>query len=197
VLIAKSHGCEVRTFSTNNQLDDVAYLNIKNNCWKGNNGWVIIADCDELLMATQTEYGFDENKINLVRGTGYNMVNMEDNLDVYHMKSAIRAESYDKVYAFYAPDFEEINYAPGAHTCEPKTKLWRMGEIGIKQNDFIARTFHFKYINVDYMIARHAEFAKRLSTNNLQNGYGGHYLYTPEQIREEFENARKNAVELW
>ena len=46
------------------------------------------------------------------------------------------------------------------------------------------------------MIARHAIFASRLSDENKLKGYGGHYEYTPEQIKAEFLDARKKSIKI-
>lgn len=42
---------EVRTFTTNNELNEAAFLEIKNNAWKENRDydWQIVVDCDEFL----------------------------------------------------------------------------------------------------------------------------------------------------
>jgi hypothetical protein len=56
VEIAKSHGCNVISWSSNNIIDDNKYKEIKNNCWKGlNDGWVIMIDMDEFLCIKENE----------------------------------------------------------------------------------------------------------------------------------------------
>jgi hypothetical protein len=46
------------------------------------------------------------------------------------------------------------------------------------------------------MIARHKAYGERLSDENLKKGWGGHYLYSAEQITKEFNEARKQSIRL-
>lgn len=191
VKIALENDCEVITYKTNGKLDDTKYLEIKNNCWKVCNGWVIVADCDELIDISNYILTLEENEGNtLLRFNAFNMVNMADNLDIDSINYGLRAESYDKSYCFDARFVSEINYSAGCHSASP---------IGskISYSNYIYNAYHYKYINPDYMVIRHANFAKRLSEINLKKGYGGHYLQTESQIRNEFLNARKNAKLIW
>lgn len=87
--IAVESGCLVSFNNTNGQLDDIRYLEIKNNCWKADlpaditlrncpaKEWVIIADCDELLDVNAADIAYEESVgTTLIKGKGYNMVNM-------------------------------------------------------------------------------------------------------------------------
>jgi glycosyltransferase involved in cell wall biosynthesis len=186
VKIAKDNGCEVITYKTNNELDDLMYLTIKNTCWKNEKGWVIVADCDELVEVSDIDlYTMESLNITALKSQGYNMVNLEDNLEIECINNGVRAESYDKLYCFDARKIQSVNYNPGAHSCNPT------GDVNYSDCEFICR--HYKYINPDYMVERHKVFASRLSKENRRMGFGCHYLYKEKQIREEFQNARKNA----
>lgn len=189
VLIAKSLNCEVIQYDTGNKLSDTKYLEIKNNCWKDINGWVIVADCDELLDIDQLMLiNLDNHGCTLIQATGYNMVNFNDDLNIESIVYGVRAKSYDKTICFNAAKIKEINYGPGAHSCSP---------IGLQRYTVLKiKLWHYKYINIDYMIKRHAEYGNRLSDENIKKGYGAHYLYTPEQITNEFNEAKKNAIKI-
>lgn len=188
-LIAEEAGCDVIEYDTNGKLCDTTYLQIKNNCWKNTYGWALICDVDEICDFTSNDLSREAMRGNtIIRFKGFNMVNLSDNMEVTEIGYAVRAESYDKIYAFNALLLQEINYAPGCHSAAP------VGTVKYSQSTYTCR--HYKYINPDYMIARHAHFASRLSDENLRRGYGGHYQYTPDQIREEFEQVRKAAHPL-
>lgn len=186
VEIANNHGCEVLTYTTNNQLSDSMYLQIKNNCWKNELSWVIIADCDELCEISQSD--LDNEPASIIRFKAFNMVNLTDDLHIDYITHGVRSESYDKAYCFNASKIDEIGYGAGCHWCAPK------GDVSYSEKYFLA--YHYKYINVDYMIERHANFAKRLSPENIEKGYGAHYLYTPEHIRQEFIESRFNSLKI-
>lgn len=187
IKIAEEHGCYVMPYITGGKLSDTGYLNIKNNCWKGVEGWVIVVDCDELLDINEAQIkDLSTHGCTMVKATGYNMVNINDDLDIEAMRYGVRAPSYDKTCCFNASRIKEMNYGPGAHSCSP---------VGLQRyvtHDFIM--WHYKYINMDYMIKRHAHFANRLSDENIQRGYGAHYQYPPQQIQEEFFKARIESV---
>ena len=190
--IALKLGCEVHRYDTNGKLDDLTYLTIKNNCWKSaDTDWVAVVDVDELLEDIHQGDLIDlENEgATIARFEGYNMVNMADNMNITGIKHGVRAKDYDKSYLFNRSKITDINYGPGCHWCNP------VGEVQYSAN--VYRCYHYKYINADYMIRRHKAFAQRLSDENKRKGYGGHYLNSGQQIRNEFNNARQQAVKLF
>ncbi len=188
--IALDAGCEVRGYDTGGKLDDMVYLQIKNNCWKdAATDWVMVVDCDEFCQINAINL---KNEIrrgtSLIRFTGYNMVNMQDNMNIEAITHAVRAKSYDKPAMFNKAQITAINYSPGAHNAAPHGYA--------QDNQAIYELHHYKYLNPDYMVRRHAAFAKRLSAVNLKHGYGGHYQFTEAHIRAEFEEARKQAIKI-
>jgi glycosyltransferase involved in cell wall biosynthesis len=185
--IAKMFECEIIPYDTGGKLSDTKYLEIKNNCWKLEDGWVIVADCDELLDINEDE--IKRVKATIINPEAYNMVAMDCDEALEQINHGVRSTSYDKLYCFNASKLNETNYAPGAHSCSP------IGEVTYTEKKY--KLYHYKYINAEYMIARHAEFAKRLSDENIKKGYGAHYLYPPEQIKKEFLNARLQAIKLF
>lgn len=188
--IAKDNGCEVRLNQTMGQLSDARYLAIKNNCWKtADTDWVLVADCDELCCITEKQLMEEATmETTLISFDGYNMVNMHDDMDLHGINHGVRAKSYDKTYCFNKQHIQEINYHMGCHTSSP------VGNLIKSLGTYFC--FHYKYINADYMVKRHAQFAARLSEENKAKGYGGHYQYPEGQIREEFNNARKQAIKI-
>lgn len=184
--IAIDNDCSIVEYNTGGKLSDSAYLKIKNNCWKAQSDWVIVADCDEFLDIWEEEL-IDE-QASIISVEAYNMVNHADNLDIDNIFKGVRSTSYDKAYCFNSTRIKEINYGPGAHSCSP------IG--GVEYSSRYYRAWHYKYINIDYMIARHSIFAERLSDENKAKGHGGHYLYSPEQIKAEFLEAREKSKQV-
>lgn len=189
-LIAQHYRCEVVLNKTEGKLNDIRYLEIKNNCWKdAQTDWVCVADCDEHLNIDAEQLFYeDENKTTVISSQGWNMVNLKDDLNFAGIKFGVRAKSYDKIYMFKRTAIREINYNPGCHSANIIGK--------VKESTKAYECFHYKYVNPDFMVARHKVFASRLSDVNIQKGYGGHYLYSEEQIRKEFSEARKNAKQI-
>jgi hypothetical protein len=81
-----------------------------------------------------------------------------------------------------------MNYVPGCHSASPQ------GTVKYSPKKYLLR--HYKYINIDYMVARHKVYGERLSEENLKKGFGTHYLYPAEKIRNEFIMARKKSVRV-
>lgn len=190
VRIALENYCAVIPYYTNNKLDDTTYLKIKNNCWKNaKTDWVLIADCDEFCDITEKELSKEEKRgVTMIEFEGYNMVNLADNMDFDSITYGVRSKSYDKAYLFNRKHIKEINYNPGCHSAAPH------GYVDYGLNKYICR--HYKYFNIDYMIARHKMFVGRLSEENIKRGFGGHYLYTEEQMREEWNYTRAKAQKV-
>ncbi len=190
--IAIANNCEIVLYSTAGKLNDVKYLELKNNAWKtALTDWVLVCDMDEFVDIDERRLSAEEETgSTLVRFEGWNMTAINETLNPTEIKTAIRAESYDKSYLFNKRYIEEINYSPGAHKADPK------GLVRLSVNTY--RCFHYKYLNLEYMIKRHAHFAARLSDENKAKGYGGHYQYTRQRITKEFTTAQRNAIKiLW
>ena len=188
--IADFYRCEVISNKTEGKLNDVRYLEIKNNCWKdAGTDWVCIADADEHLNIDDNElFRQDQQGVSVIRSQGWNMVNMKDNMNFKGITHGVRAKSYDKVYMFKRSMIREIHYSPGCHSANIIGK--------VQESSKVYDCFHYKYVNPDFMVARHKVFASRLSEVNKTKGYGFHYTYSEEEIRKEFEQARANAKQI-
>lgn len=191
VYIAKKNGAQVIQYDTNNQINDSKYLEIKNNCWKNaTTDWVIICDADELLNINQEQLLEEESRGNTIISTeGYNMVNMEDNYDLYNIKYGARATQYDKSYLFNKKYIKEINYEVGCHKSNP------IGTVKLSDNKYPA--YHYNFVNIDLCIEKYKAYGKRLSYENLKYGWGNHYLNSEEKIRSEFNEIRSKAIKLF
>lgn len=190
--IAEEAGCEVRDYDTGGKLSDETYLKIKSNCWKdADTDWVAIVDVDEwIAIAPDIIEGLEDLNpgLSIIRFAGFNMCNLNDNMNVLSIQHGIRSTSYDKLYCFNKSKVKEINYGLGCHNANP------VGDI-VYSNETLP-AFHYKYINIDYMIRRHALFASRLSPDNLKRGLGSHYRYPAKKIRAEFAEARNRAIKI-
>lgn len=191
VWIAQRNGCNVIPYDTNDQINDRRYLEIKNNCWKNaGTDWVLVCDVDELLDITEQQL-LEEDRLGstIITSEGYNMVNMEDNYDLENIKYGARHTFSDKSYLFKKTDVQDINYEAGCHRCNP------VGNI--KQSDTAYRAYHFNFINIEESVRKYKNYGKRLSPENLANGWGVHYLFPEEKVREEFLEIRKKAIKLF
>jgi len=182
--IAAKYKCRIENFNTNNKIDDYKYLDLKNNCWKkADTDWVLVCDTDELIDITEQNLKEEDSKgVTIIKSEGYNMVNMEDNLDLYSIKNGVRAEQYDKFLLFKKSQLQEILYTIGCHNANP------IGNLVYSNKAY--PLYHYKFLNPDYQITRYAMYASRLSDNNKKFGMGFHYLDTETLIRIHYKNMR-------
>lgn len=190
VKIALANDCEVIPYDTNGQIQDSRYIKIKNNCWKdAKTDWVLICDLDELLDISEAELKTEENLgTSMVRCEVYDMINMEDNLDIHSMKYGVKSPIPSKFFLFNKKFISEINYEPGCHECNP------IGAIHYSRK--IYKAYHYASINEDLTIEKFRLYKKRLSPENLKNGWGTQYLMTPEEIRDEYTQERSKAIKV-
>jgi hypothetical protein len=187
VKIGKENNCEIISYDTNNQINDKKYLEIKNNCWKSSQtDWVLVADVDELLDITPT-YLLNEYA-SIISSEGYNMINM-DNCPLSEIKWGARHYNSDKSYLFNKREIKEINYEAGCHKANPT------GNVSYSERTY--RAYHYNFINLELSIEKYKTYAKRLSPENIKNGWGIHYLMTPEQIKAEYLEIQRNAIRLF
>lgn len=190
VRIAYSAGCEVIPYDTNNQLDDMKYLEIKNHCWQGQKErWALIADCDELCQIDRPSLYYEESMNHTVISfQGYNMVNHENSTNVPEIFKAVKDEMYSKSYLFDTTKIKEINYSPGCHVSKP------VGDVLKSKN--IYSCYHYKYINADLMVSRYRRNAQRMAAYGRSKGMGSHYWKGESAIRSEFESMQKISVPI-
>jgi len=180
--IALQNNCQVIKYDSNNQIRDDLYLNIKNNCWKdAETDWVLVCDVDELLDINQTQL-IGEN-CSIILSKGYNMINIEDNLDLESINYGIRAKQYDKYYLFNRLKIKEINYEAGCHSSNP------VGEVIFSKN--IYNLYHYNMLSEQYLINRYKRNFERLSKENKKNGWGIHYKENEQTIKDKFKVAKQ------
>lgn len=186
--LAIALGCMVIDYDTGGKLSDETYLQIKNSCWKNSKKpWVLIVDMDELADINQHDLEF-HCEATIIKFEGWNMVSLTDGVNVPAITHGVRSTSYDKMYCFRPKSITEINYGLGCHHANPK------GKVVLTNKAY--KVLHYKYIDPDYMIKRHSVFASRLSDDNKKRQLGYHYTYPEEKIRQEFAEARKNAIKI-
>lgn len=187
--IALANGCEIVPYDTNNQLLDLRYLEIKNNCWKNaSTDWVLICDMDELLDINAAELKKEEEAgTSIIKSEGYDMVDMEDKLDITGMKYGARDAGHDKSYLFNKKFISEINYELGCHNCNP------IGSVTYSNKAY--KLYHYCYINYGVTVKRWRVFRARISPEDIKNGCP-YYAETPEQIRDVYTEFRTKAIKV-
>ena len=181
--IITSNGGKIIDLDTNNKVRDDLVLQIKNNCWKSSeNDWVIICDVDEFIDCD--EKYLISTDASIIKCEGYDMVG--DTFELSSLNRGTRNFWLDKCLLFDPRRVDEINFEPGCHNCNP------IGDICYNDKRIILK--HYKYFNLSYVLKRFEILAKRLSDENINNGWGLHYQQSRNEIVDAYmfilENSR-------
>ena len=184
VAIAKSLGCNVQSFSTNNMLDEFKQTNLKNNCWKHiKDGWIIVADMDEFLCITEEElYQERINETTILSIQGLEMIGESNQLDLFDIQlseitKSIPSNIESKNICFYRNDIIEMNYNLGAHRCSPEGIL--------KFSYTIYNNKHMYNLGLEYLINKMLLRYER-SANMRKYNLSTHYTDNIDKIKADY-----------
>ena len=190
VEIAKSLNCTVIKWNTNNKIDDYKLKDLKNNCWKSvKDGWIIMADMDEWLCITEEQLIIEDSRGTTILTTkGFNMVGGSNSIDLEDIKlqyvnKAVYSISYDKSLCFKRSKIQDINYAFGAHECNPT------GQINYSKNKYIIK--HMCFLGLPYLIHKMKMKFQR-SHDMRQNGLAVHYTNNVDIITKRYTDNDKH-----
>lgn len=192
--IALAADCEVILYDSNNQLDDMKYLEIKNHCWQNQKDtWCIVADCDELFdLNAELLLWEAKSGSTVILSQGFDMVNGENNNDIHNITRGVKNDRYSKSYCFNTKRIKEINYSPGCHDCKPIANE-DAGPGGLKYSVNKYACYHYRYVSPQFLIKRYNQNRLRMCDNNRRKGMGTQYFQNEPSIRNEFELKQKEA----
>lgn len=203
--IALDNGCDVISWeAVNGGLNDNAYIHIKSNCYKKereNFDWVFTVDSDELYSHENGVDGllsclekYKKSGITLPKVKGYNMVGFsESNLDISKITFGVEDISYSKR-CLFDPKIN-MSWSWGCHPLQSQSILNSIDGVVESVNEEIL-LYHYKYINLSYVINRHSCYAKRLSLFNKSMNLGFHYNYSEDTLRAEYDSLKQRAVKV-
>lgn len=196
--IARSLGCDVEVFGKEGILDDLHYLDVKNESWKGTRAdFIIMADCDEILYH-ENILGICEdakgNNYTIFHTQGYDMYSDQLPTDWLDVKEGIIDGSYSKTLLF-SPKVRHIRYEPGAHICRPDRAIYSPHKL---------KVLHMRNAGgVQRVIDRHALYRPRLSKRNLDRQLGIHYgrpdgqgIFTDDYRRWEYKEKSSKKMQI-
>ena len=193
VAIAKSLGCKVISWSSNNSIDDYKYREIKNKCWKHvKDGWVIMCDMDEWICVTEKDLKREyENGTTLLTLEGYNMVgkskkaNLSD-IDLHNLKEGAVHIGESNTLCFLRPAIKEMNYNTGAHQSDP------IGRVQYSMRSYTNK--HMSHLGLPYLQTKMVNPYKRSSTMR-KKGFAVHYTDNMKKIRNDYNQTRKRRIQ--
>ena len=187
VAIMKQHpNVEIATYNTNEQIRDDIYLEIKNHAWKQYKhlcDWIIIVDIDELIHHPLGIPAFVQSlppNVGIAKCKGYEMFSPglspyspDENMSIFQKcATGMPGVKLDKCTLLNTKMVQDMNYLTGCHQAYPK--MTRPTFITYTHPQFVL--LHYKFIHpLPQMIHRYKQMARRLSQQNLLNGWGFHY----------------------
>jgi hypothetical protein len=181
----------VEHYETGGQLDDLAYLRIKNNEWKGSDAdWVVVCDVDECVYSedlfTELQKVTDEGctliKPNWVEAVSTKVPEYTEGKLLHEIVDGGILNEGSKTLMFRPKDISEIRYEAGCHECRPIGKVKQCRALNI---------VHCKNLGVDYVMDRFKSYCDRMCENNKKYGYGFHYFTK----REEYEKSHADMMD--
>ena len=184
VEIAESWGAEVRKVDTNNESNELIFLDIKNNCWKGSKAdWVIVCDTDEFVYCPNLIEILETTDSTVFLPRLFNMFSEVFPTTEGQIYDEVKMgkEGGSKMNLFRPDQVEEINYDVGCHVSRPT------GNIKLNLTSPIL-TLHMRNLSKQYLIEKCAYISGRLSQVNKDNKWGYHVSFPPLKIIQDFNN---------
>lgn len=182
----------LKTYSSNGQIRDDLYLQIKNNVWKTDKtaDWVIIVDVDELFYAKDIIKfleNAEKNEYTIIKPKGLKFwsENSPTTSGQIYEEIYMAKECLTKMCCFRPKEIQEINYLPGCHNANPT------GNVKILETS-MAYFLHFHFIGKEFIDKRREQYKARLSEWNKKYDLGTHYMAGKEGNTERFEVMRNN-----
>ena len=197
VEIAKSLGCKIISWSSQNIIDDYKYIDIKNNCWKNiENGWIIVLDMDEWLCVTENQLQDElSNGTTILNIYGVEMIGESTNIELSDIDLETITKYVDhppesKKLCFLREKISDMNYSIGAHGSDPKGTVKYSSKLYINK--------HMSILGIPFitnkMKKRH-ERAKLMQSKGFASHYTDDYDKTKNYYNEML-NKSKNMSKL-
>ena len=194
VELAKSLGCSVVSWSSENINNESIKMNMKDNVWKDiKSGWVIMADMDEFLCVTEAELLEEMNNgTTILNIDGYDMIGETKTLDLsdidlQEIKKCVYNKWETKKLCFLRDKITDMHYAPGAHDC------WPQGTVKYSSKTYINK--HMSSLGLEYFINKHLTRYSR-SAHNRSLNRSVHYRNDIKEVEKFYMDALNNSKTL-
>jgi hypothetical protein len=173
-------------------------LALRETCWRESRGaadWVISTDIDEHLYHPHLSHYLAqcrEQGVTIIPALGYEMLSEqfpENELLCQSLTKGACSHWSSKLNIFSPNEIDTINYSPGYHTAAPK------GRVVLPAHDELL-LLHYKYLGFERLRKRHAQCLTRLLKRDLAMGWGYHYSWSSEQLREAWNHVASQLVDI-
>lgn len=183
-------------YYSDGELNDLRYLDIKNNVWK-------MSDADFVIVCDMDECVYHENLIDVLTYMKRHnqtisetcFINTISEIEQEHVDGKLYHEYdgtrlninkiHDKCLIFDPHMITDIYYHPGCHVCQPQ------GHVSLydRQERDPIKTIHIKDLSLSYKLDKIHTYQRRMSDVNKMNRFAYHYFNTDEQHTRDFMDA--------
>jgi len=197
--ILKNHPkVEIRTLP---RVEEDSYVlaarKLHNSCWKESRhhaDWVIITAIDEFLYHPDLkEYILkcEKKGITIIPALGYQMISESLPDPGKKLTDSIKKGAPDnalnKLILFNPDAVKETNFEVGRHKARPA------GHLVFPTSDEMLN-LHYKYLSFEYTVQRHQELDNKRGSLDKEKGWGAHYQWSVEKLKNQWDAVNANAV---
>lgn len=175
------------------RVDPVSYvassLHMYETSWHQSRGladWVIVTNIDEHLFHPHFAQYLEEQTaagVTAIPALGYQMLTptfpAPDSVLSSDYRTGAPWHEMSKLDLFRPTAIESTGYAPGRHRAAPR------GHVVYPERDELLN-LHYKYLGIDYILARHRQAQPRRLIKDVCRGWGHRYSFSRDQVAEEF-----------
>ena len=192
VYLAKSLGCSVVSWNSNNIHDEDKQIYLRNTIWKNiTSGWIIMADMDEFVCVAENDLVNEKNNgTSILKIIGIEMIGESNTLDLsdidlQEIKKFVPNDMESKNLCFLREKIIDMNYGPGSHHCSP------IGDVKFSSTTYINK--HMNYLGLNIIINK---LTKRYERNEemRKKGCNIHYTNDINEITQRYLTALNNSL---
>lgn len=185
VELATSLGCNIHSFSTDNNLNEFVHQELRNNLWKNSSAeWIVFCDMDEMLMISEADLVTESIAgTNLIRTEGRQVLARCDDHyasdidDLLSLDTYVLDPIYNKPICFRRLHVTNLVFNYGGH------------KVSTSSDHYSERTYpmwHFNYLGLPWLLRKNNDRFVRAVTMR-KYGLSNHYVIDPEKIASDFD----------
>ncbi|MBN9604526.1 MAG: glycosyltransferase family 2 protein [Afipia felis] len=173
---------------------------LQNEIWKDARGkadWVVVTDLDEHLYHPSIVSYLQECKdssVTIIPALGFQMIsdsfpNSNDQSLFDFCSRGAPDQSYSKVSIFDPNEIRETNFIAGRHRAAFEGRV-----LAPKPDELLL--FHFHYLDMARVAARHKLYATRQRSKDLKRGWGAQYTWSDVELRKQWAEIERSAIDI-
>jgi hypothetical protein len=172
---------------------------LEETCWTESRGiadWVIVTDVDEHLYHPDLYHYLAQCRaqgVTIIPALGYQMLSEQFPKQKTLLCQSLTRGACDAVYSklniFSPNEIDAVNFRPGRHSAAPT------GRVVLPARDELL-LLHYRYLEFERVRKRYAQLLTRQRRTDFAMGWGFHYSWSSEQLRETWKLIGSRLVDI-